>query len=113
MPRRIAKTDNHRFRHFIKEWRKFRQLNQEQLAERIGTSVASVSRIESGKQPYTQDFLEAAAGVLNTSPGSLVMRNPEGDDALWTLWEQAQPGERQQLIEMARVIVRSRTGTDS
>jgi transcriptional regulator with XRE-family HTH domain len=113
MPKRIAKSDSPRFRHFIKEWRKFRQLNQEQLAERIGTSVASVSRIESGKQPYTQDFLEAAADALQTSPGSLVMRNPESDDPLWSLWEAAKPGERKQMLEVMRVIAGGRTGTDS
>ena len=58
MPPRIAfQKKRARRRTFFKQWRVHRGLSQEQLAERLGTSVASISRIESGGQPYTQDVL--------------------------------------------------------
>jgi DNA-binding XRE family transcriptional regulator len=63
---------------FFKQWRAHRGLSQEHLAERLDTSVASVSRIETGRQPYTQDYLEALASVLQTDPVSLRTRDPSG-----------------------------------
>src|SRR5262249_11249311 len=51
MPHRIGFNKNRR-PHFFKQWRTKRGLSQERLAERLETSVASVSRVESGKQPY-------------------------------------------------------------
>src|SRR5437660_756816 len=63
MPHRIAYGKKRRPT-FFRQWRAHRGLSQERLAERLDTSVASVSRIETGRQPYTQDYLEALAGPL-------------------------------------------------
>ena len=35
--------------HFIKEWRQYRNLTQEQVAERIESTKATVSRIEQAR----------------------------------------------------------------
>lgn len=78
MPARINAKGS-RQRHYIKEWREHRNLTQDQLAERMGTSKTSISRIESYKQPYTQDFLELCAQVLNCSLADLLIRDPEDD----------------------------------
>lgn len=65
MPKRIAlQTKRKRRKTYFREWREHRGLTQEQLASRLETSVASISRIESGNQPYTQDVLEALADAL-------------------------------------------------
>jgi len=110
MPKRIAfQKKRARRRTFFKEWRLHRGLSQEQLAERLETSVASISRIESGTQPYTQDVLEALAEALNTDPASLIMRNPEDPEVMWSIWDQAKKGERQLIEELARSVVK--TGT--
>jgi transcriptional regulator with XRE-family HTH domain len=110
MPRRIAfQKPRARRRTFFKEWRVHRGLSQEQLADRLETSVASISRIEKGSQPYTQDVLEALAEALMTDPASLLMRNPEDPEAMWSIWEQAKKGERQLIEELARSVVK--TGT--
>jgi transcriptional regulator with XRE-family HTH domain len=69
-------TASRRRRHFIKEWREFRDLTQEQLADALGTTKASISRIESLKMGYTQDFLEACADALGCHPGDLLTRRP-------------------------------------
>lgn len=110
MPARIAfKKPRQRRRTFFKEWRDHRGLSQEALADRLETSVASISRIEGGKQPYTQDFLEALADALNTDPASLLMRNPLDAEAIWSLWDRAKPGERQMIVDIARTV--TKTGT--
>ncbi len=94
---------------FIRQWREFRGLSQDQLADRLYTSKASISRIEKGTQAYTQDFLESAAEALRTDPASLLMRNPEDDEAVWSVWERAKPGERQMIEDIVRTVVK--TGT--
>lgn len=110
MPKRIAfQKPRARRRTFFKEWRIHRGLSQEQLADRLETSVASISRIESGTQPYTQDVLEALSEALSTDPASLLMRNPDTPDAIWSIWDQAKSGERKLIEELARSVVK--TGT--
>lgn len=86
-----------------------RGLSQEQLADRLETSVASISRIENGTQPYTQDVLEALAEALATDPASLLMRDPTDPEAIWSIWEQAKQGERTLIEELARSVIK--TGT--
>lgn len=93
--------------HFIKQWRKYRGYTQTKLAEIIGTSVPNLSRIETFQQPYTQDFLEACADALMTDPASLIMRDPTKQDAMWTIWDQAKPGQRLQIIEIAKALLKT------
>lgn len=81
MPRRIG-NPSARGQHFIKEWREFRDLTQEQLAEAIGTTKASISRIEDHLTGYTQDSLELIARVLWVHPSILLARRPKPEDAL-------------------------------
>lgn len=94
---------------FLRQWRKHRGLTLQQLAESIGTTHPTLSRIETGKQPYSQGILEAAASRLNTDVASLLMRDPTDSDAIWSLWERAKPGERRMIVDIARTIIK--TGT--
>lgn len=97
-------------RTFIREWRDYRGYTQEQLGDMIGVSHATIGRVENGKKPYDQQLLELLADALTTDPASLLVRNPKAPDAIWTLWDLAKPGEREQIVDLARVVVR-RTGT--
>lgn len=72
-------------------------------------AAATLSRIETGKLPYTQDFLEMAADAYGTDIVSLLIRDPTDADAIWSIWDQAKPAQRQQIVEHAKVIVK--TGT--
>jgi transcriptional regulator with XRE-family HTH domain len=65
--------------HFVRAWRKFRGLTQEQLADRLHTTKPTISRLENLRQGYTQDFLEACADVLGTDPASLIAQAPPGN----------------------------------
>lgn len=95
--------------HFIKEWREHRQVSQDVLADRIGISKATLSRIENLKIPYTQDFLEVCAEMLLCEPADLIMRNPLASEAVWSIWEQVPPTQRDQAIEVLKTF--RRTGT--
>lgn len=96
--------------HYIREWRRFRDMTQEQLAERIGIDKGYLSKIENGKRRYDQPFLEAAAEVLQCSPADLIMRNPGDPDGLWSIYDQLKPAQRIQLVEIAKAL--KRTGVE-
>jgi len=87
-------------RHFIKEWRKFRNLTQEQLAERVGVDRSYVNKIENGKKRYDQPFLEAAATAMGCEPADLIMRDPTQPGSIWTIWEQIPPHSRDQAMKV-------------
>lgn len=98
-------------RTFIRQWREHRDLTLEQLADRIETTPSHLSMLERGIRGYTQNTMEALAEALRTDAASLLMRDPTKDDAIWSVWEQAKPGDRQKIVEIARTIT-GRTGTD-
>lgn len=76
MPIRIMHGRNARPPLFLREWRENRGLTQQQLADRLDTTAATVSRIESGKRDYTGDFLWACAYALNCHASDLLSRPP-------------------------------------
>ena len=110
MPPRIGfKKPDQRRRTFIRQWREHRSYSQEKLGNILGTTGSMISRIENGQSPYTQDVLEALAEALSTDPASLLMRDPSKPDAMWSIWDQAEVGQRKMIEEVARTIVK--TGT--
>jgi transcriptional regulator with XRE-family HTH domain len=101
-PRKFRKT-------FIRQWRHHRGLTLEKLADRLEMTPSHLSMLERGQRGYTQDTLEAVASGLQTDVASLLMRDPTDKDAIWSIWDQAKPGQRKQLVEIAKTIVK--TGT--
>lgn len=115
MARRVVprfKKTGARRRIFLKEWRKYRDMTQEQLAEAMGWAVSNVSQLEQGRQGYSQEGLEALAEVLRCDPGQLLTVDPTQDEAIWSIWEVAKPGERKMIVNIAKQVV-GKTGTDS
>ena len=99
-----------RRRHFIKEWRKHRGLSQEQLAERVGVAVSTISQLENGRQGYSQATLEALAEALNCQPADLLMRDPSRPAAIWSIWEDLPEQSRDQAIQILETFRRTGTG---
>lgn len=99
-------------RTFLKQWRQYRKLSQERAAERIGVDRSLLSRIENGKSPYNQSFLESAAIAYSCEPVDLLIRNPKDKSAIWTLIDGVtkSPPELQRQIQ-AVVESLMKTGT--
>ena len=108
MPRRIGKKPPHRRRTFLRQWREHRILTLEKAAERFEMSAAQLSRLETGASDVTLGFLELAADAYLTDVASLLMRDPTNPEGIWSIWELAKPGERRQIEDLARVVVRRR-----
>lgn len=101
----VAKPPRKRGRHFIKEWREFLHLTQDDAAELIGVTQSKLSRVESGRTPYDQDFLEEAARAYGTSPANLIACNPLVPDSAWSIDLQllkASDKQRKQITDFVR-----------
>ena len=98
--------------HYIREWRKHRQLTQEQLAERIGIARSYLTKIERGTRRYDQPFLEAAAEQLRCEPCDLIMRDPSDPEGIWSIWDQLKPSQRIQAMAVLRAITSVATGAE-
>lgn len=96
-------------RTFIRQWRTHRGLTLEQLAERVEMTASHLSMLERYQRGYTQETLEALAHALQTDTASLLIRNPTDPDAIWSIWDNAKPGERQMIVDIAKTI--TKTGT--
>ena len=97
-------------KNYIREWRKFRaNMTLERLAERVGTSHATLSRIERGLQPWNEGLLRAISEALGTDVVNLLIRDPSDPEGIWSLWDKAEPVQRQQIVETAKIILK--TGT--
>ena len=90
--------------HFIRDWRKHRKLTQEELAERLGTSNAQISRIETGKNGYTQDFLEACASALSCAPADLLRGPPDDRHELAQMLEGLTRLQAIQALKMVKIF---------
>lgn len=60
----------------------------------IGITKTSLSRIELGKQPYSQPILEALADIFETEPASLLMRDPNQPESIWSIWDRIELPKR-------------------
>src|SRR5215211_4544728 len=102
----IAKTT--RRPTFIRQWRRHRGLTLVILAERIGVSHATLSRVERGRQDYNQGLLELLAEELGTDPASLLIRDPTDPEGIWSIWDQAKPGQqRRGAAELLKTYLRN------
>jgi transcriptional regulator with XRE-family HTH domain len=117
MPPRISSPGTDLIRTFIREWRQHRHLSQDKLVARVRERVetfskSSLSRIEAGKQPYSQPILEAIAWALACEPADLIMRNPLLEDALWSITDhlrKATPDQRRAALRVVDALLK--TGT--
>lgn len=107
----MAKIVKKRRKTFLKEWRKHRGLTQEQLAERLGLTQATVARIERGNIAYTQPVLEAIAEALRCEPADLIMRDPSRAGP-WSIWDSIPQDQRVQALKVLETFTK-KTGTDN
>ena len=117
MPKRIKpkKAPDKRYRvTYLRAYREKAQLSLEKATERFihfgleDMSPASLSRIERGLQPYSQPILEVACNVYGTDEYSLLWRDPSNPDAIWSIWDQALPGERRIIVETGQSLIKNR-----
>jgi transcriptional regulator with XRE-family HTH domain len=90
---------------FFREHRKHKGLTQEGAAAQIGIDRSYLSKLETGKEPYNQAFLEAAAKVYHCAPHDLLSRNPAAP-SLVNEFRELPLDLQEQLLEIARTFKR-------
>lgn len=93
-----------RRRHYIREWRKFRGLTQEQLADRLEVATSSISQLETGKQGYSQAILEALANALMCEPADLLRRDPNKAGELVDLFDSLNDDDRKRAAQIIQAL---------
>lgn len=96
--------------HYLRHWRKFRKMTQEELAEKVGTSKSVISALESDTQQLSPKWLRKIAPVLETSQGHILDHDPEAlDNDIVDIWAHIPLESRSQAANVLRTFVR--TGT--
>jgi len=91
--------------HFVKQWRKHRKMNQEQLAAAVGVATSGISQLESGKQGYSQKSLEALAVALRCTPAELISVNPETHGELTDLLKLITDDNRAHAVKVLKAFL--------
>ena len=96
---------------YLRQWREFRGLSQDDLAAAIDTTKSVVSLLENEKRPLSSKWLRRIAEALNTRPGYILDHDPhEVDKDIFELWSRLSDAERGQAANVLRAL---RTGTDN
>lgn len=81
MTKRVG-SGNGNATHYLREWRKGKGHSQETLAERAGTTKATISRTETGGQSLMPSALKLYADILGTHPSVILERPPRAEECV-------------------------------
>lgn len=109
----VPKSKRPRRPNFLRQWRKWKGLSLSAVGAEVAMTGPNLGRVEKGEVPYSQDLLEALADLYGCEVADLLMRDPSDPDGMWSIWEQAKPGERQQIVAVAKALVSSGSGASS
>ncbi|WP_462116982.1 helix-turn-helix domain-containing protein [Methylorubrum extorquens] len=101
----VPKPKRARRPNFLRQWRKFRGLSLASVGAEISMDGTNLGRIEKGEVPYSQDLLEALADLYGCEVSDLLIRDPSEPRGIWSIWEQAKPAEREQIVRVAGALV--------
>lgn len=66
---------------YIREWRKYKKMTQQEVADRLDMQQGTISKIEKREYPINLDFLEKLAFVFGIDVADLLTVNPLKPDA--------------------------------
>lgn len=101
--------------HFIRQWREKRGISLRKLASRLElepggeplVSYASLSRIETGEQPFSEPILNALAAALDVTRAMLLEMDPEKEGRVVDLLNKMDRPTREQAIRMLELMAQS------
>jgi transcriptional regulator with XRE-family HTH domain len=105
----VKKSIQHRGPTFIRAWRDYRGLSQEEAAERVDVDRTTISRLESGKIPYNQDILERLALAYGCDVEDLIRVDPLKPDPPRLVYQQllrASPTLQRQALAVIEAMIK-------
>ena len=97
--------------HFLRQWRERptdefpNGMTQEELADRSGLSLSSISAYETGGTDPSLDALQKLSTALGVPRGMITDIDPSYDPDLWTVYLQLDGDQRETLGRMAAGLV--------
>lgn len=99
---------------YLREWRRNKHLTQAQVVAsllsledpQLPTTEASLSRIETGKQPYSQRILEALADIYGREPWELIGRHPDKEGVVESLLDRLDDKQRRQAHAVIEALAK-------
>jgi transcriptional regulator with XRE-family HTH domain len=96
---------------YLRAWREYRELTQEQLAEKVGTNANMIQYLETGERGLSTKWARRLAPALDTTPGMLLEHDPFNlDSDMIDIWIHGDIRQRRQIAEIAKALVKSGTG---
>lgn len=99
----------------LRAWMKFRGVKGAHLAESLGGNVTPgmVSDLVNSNRALSAKWLRRIAPHLRTTPGLLLDHDPfDLDEDMIDLWTKANDDQKHQIVDLAKVVIKGRTGTD-
>lgn len=98
--------------HYLREWRKFRGMTQQELADALDTSKSVISDMERGELQLSPKWLRRIAPILKTQPGHILDYDPaQVDTDIIDIWSRIDATDRDQAVRVLRSFVK--TGTNN
>ena len=97
---------------YLRAWRRYFKISQERACESLDIDRTTLSRIETGKLPYNQDFLEQAAIIYGCDPQDFLDSDPfmPRETEVIRLLRRAPEPEKSRLLSMLETYLK--TGTN-
>jgi transcriptional regulator with XRE-family HTH domain len=89
---------------FLKEWRKFKKLTLEKVADRLDVAAATVSRYESGKIKLSVEQLIQFADAIGCEPDDF-FHDPGGRDyQAWRIIQGMKPSDQERALRILETL---------
>ncbi len=105
-PDRHSRSKPRRRVWFLKQWRKYRGLSQEELGAHVGFTQGMISQLENGTSDYTRSHLESLATALDCEPSDLLVHDPNQGESPYSLIERMDADDRSRALEILKALKR-------
>lgn len=96
---------------YLRKWREFREMSQEELAAKVDTTASVISMLEQGERGLSAKWLRRLAPALKTSPGHLLEHDPNDlPTDIIDIWSHIPEVDR---ATARRILETFKTGTDN
>lgn len=100
---------------YLRKWRLYRRLTQMQVLDRLAVmedellpkTGASLSRLENGKQPWSQRILEALSEIYDCEAADLIGTDPDKEGKVVDLLHRLDKGRLEQAYAVIEALART------
>ena len=107
MVKKAKSSPKDRPAHYLRAWREYRRLTQDQLAEKAGTTKGVISLLESGERRLSDKWLRRFSPILKVQPGWLLDYDPESlDRSVLEIWAAIPEERHDEALQMLKIFAR-------